>query len=477
MMNLGGKQDLDALLAGWSAPSPWKGADLTEQDDEQRWEARAGAVVQAALAFKASSGEVDDALLAAPALAPEPGEPADVPGEKKMSQENEPAEAAPVASAVSTSTPPPAEVAPPTERRRTSLKEIAARASQSGARAPSASAGAASSATSSPLPRPSTRPPSATPLPRPVEAGKDDSGVINLDVVRKATAQQVADAEKAKPAAAGLFEDDQTVESPVNPAEKPAPARVAKVAVIESRRKDRTGMIAGGVIAVLGLAAAVALMTRKPPAPPPAAMTDTRPAPTVMAPAAPEIKATAAPVATADPAPSATAEADSKPGDVPRGVVAAAPGPAASPGAVAPSPTGAVAAAPGKPAGTSGDLRSEMARAVGKDGTQPDPGGGPTPQPAAGLPNNQNIPEAPSQGAVQSAVSAVMGGAKGCVAGADDVSRANVTFSSNGAVTSVSVTGWAAAHGQSGCIQAALKSAKVGAFSRSSFTFPVTIRP
>ena len=67
--------------------------------------------------------------------------------------------------------------------------------------------------------------------------------------------------------------------------------------------------------------------------------------------------------------------------------------------------------------------------------------------PAAGgkAGGNQNIPEQPSQGSVASAVGAVMGGAKACVAGADDVSRANVTFSSNGTVSSVSVTGWAAA--------------------------------
>jgi hypothetical protein len=70
-----------------------------------------------------------------------------------------------------------------------------------------------------------------------------------------------------------------------------------------------------------------------------------------------------------------------------------------------------------------------------------------------------------------------MGGAKSCVAGADDVSRANVTFSSQGNVTSVSVTGWAAAHGKSACIQAALKGAKVGGFSKPSYVVGVTIRP
>ena len=60
---------------------------------------------------------------------------------------------------------------------------------------------------------------------------------------------------------------------------------------------------------------------------------------------------------------------------------------------------------------------------------------------AAGNQRNQNVPEKPSQGSVQSAVGSVIGAAKACVAGADDVSRAQVTFSSEGTVTSVSVTG------------------------------------
>jgi hypothetical protein len=97
------------------------------------------------------------------------------------------------------------------------------------------------------------------------------------------------------------------------------------------------------------------------------------------------------------------------------------------------------------------------------------------PEPANG--RNQNIPEQPSQGSVQAAIGVVMSGAKACVAGADDVSRAQVTFSSNGSVTSVSVTGWAAAHGKSACVQSALKGAKVGQFSKPSFTLGFPIRP
>lgn len=97
--------------------------------------------------------------------------------------------------------------------------------------------------------------------------------------------------------------------------------------------------------------------------------------------------------------------------------------------------------------------------------------------PAAAKDRNQTIPEKPSQGKVAAAVGGVMGGAKACVAGAEDVSKATITFGSSGKATNVSVSGWAASHGQSGCVKSALMGANVGPFSDSTFTFSVTIRP
>jgi hypothetical protein len=281
---------------------------------------------------------------------------------KKMDQENATNDGNPAPKPAEQVTAAPS-VHPP-ERRRSSLKEFAARASQSGARAgtstPPPSAGPASVRPSSPSvapappsvapSRPSVapfRPSTATHFPRPDGAGLEDSSVINLDVVRAAaTPQQIAAAEKAKPAQAGLFDDDHTVEPAVNPAEKAALATAAPVVV--AGKKNRTGPIAGAAIVVLGIGAAFAR--------------------------------------------------DAKPAE-------------------------------------------------------------------------------PSQGSVQSAVGAVIGGAKACVTGADAISRAQVTFSSAGTVTNVSVTGWAAAHGKTACVQAALKGAKVGPFSKQSFTIPVPIRP
>jgi hypothetical protein len=471
-MNLDGKQ-LDALLERWPAPLPGREKAATVQDEERRWDERADAIVKAARENVAASREALEAVLAAPALVPEPGENGVMllSGEKKMAQEKDPGDA------------PASTTSPPTERKRTSLKEIAARASQSGARstvgAPPPSSRPSSSASGTPPPSSiaPSRPSSATPLPRPVEATKDDSGVIDLNVVHAtATAQQVAAAERARPAQEGLFDGE-----PANSrAEQPAPAKAVKVVAVVAK-KSNTGAIGGIAIAVLGIAAAFAVFHRKLPAPaaqpPIAAVNVARPAPpaasgaTVVTPALQPTNAAPSVQIPADPMPVAP---DSK---LVRGTVAAAPpvagGPAAPSKDAPADPALAAKTAPGAP----GDLQSEMARAVG-----PSNGGDksiqavPVLEPAAGA-KNQNVPEQPSQGSVQAAVGAVMGGAKACVAGADDVSRAQVTFSSAGTVSSVSVTGWAAAHGKSGCIQAALKGAKVGPFSRSSYVVAVPIRP
>ncbi|MEO7329295.1 MAG: hypothetical protein ABI193_11995, partial [Minicystis sp.] len=187
-------------------------------------------------------------------------------------------------------------------------------------------------------------------------------------------------------------------------------------------------------------------------------------------------------MAVVDPAATAAATADPDKGDPAKMAAAATGGPLPSgipTVAAKDASTGALAAntppAKDAPAGKPGDLASEMAKAVGAgDAKTPKEG---TPEPAAANPRAQNIPEQPSQGEAMAAVRGVMGGAKACVAGGDDVSRATVTFSSSGSVSNVSVTGWAATHGKSGCVQAALKSAKVGPFSKPSFTVSFPIRP
>lgn len=90
---------------------------------------------------------------------------------------------------------------------------------------------------------------------------------------------------------------------------------------------------------------------------------------------------------------------------------------------------------------------------------------------------NQNIPQQPPQGSVAAAVGGSLPAAKGCVAGADAVSKATITFGSSGAVKGVSVSGWAAENGKSGCLKSAFQGVNVGAFSKPTYTFSVNVRP
>ncbi|MEO5727908.1 MAG: hypothetical protein ABI134_07240 [Byssovorax sp.] len=468
------KESLDAVLRDWPAPGVSRSA--AEADDAAE-NPRADDITRAALSATQGDESALAALLEAPRLEAEPGEPPtlvlkEAGGDKKMAQDNESGE--PMSSVAPSGMPTPV----PAERKRTSLKAMAERASQAGPRSQS-SAGAGALSSRGSMPPSATGLPvsgrgSVAPLPRPVEAKSDDSGVVNLNLVKEsATPAQVIAAEKAKPGQVDLFDDDR----PAAAAKAVAPTPIALAA---APKKSNTGAIAGIAIAVLGLAAAFMVTQRKPPVAPTVA--ETKPTPAMEAPAATQVApvetvAVAAPAPSAEPTAAPSAEASARvalSGPMPTGANAGAA--AATP--AAPAGDGKLAAAAptvAAPTGKPGDLQSEMIRAAG--GTKDPAAAGGTPEPAAGNSKTQNIPEQPSQGSVQAAVGTVMGGAKGCVAGADDVSRANVTFSSGGAVTSVSVTGWAAAHGKSSCVQAALKGAKVGAFSKPSYTVGVTIRP
>jgi hypothetical protein len=317
---------------------------------------------------------------------------------------------------------------------------------------------------------------------------------VDLNVVNAtATPEQKAAAEKAQPAAQGLFDDD----------EKPKAAAGAAVVKIsdakpqekkpQEKKKGSGGVYAGVAIAVLGVAAAFAITKMNKPAPQqPTAVVEQNPA--AQPPGAQETPQPSekAPVAAVEPTPQPAGE----PGEVaaPTGggeKVAAAPGNGT---AGAQQPTGGSAAAPAdektpdateKPStapaapdapSKPGDLKGAMAAAVGGDGTKKDTPTAEQAEPAAGS-RNQNIPEQPPQGSVQAAIRAVMPAAKACVAGADDVSRAQVTFASNGTVKSVSVSGWAASHNATGCVKSALQGANVGPFSKSTFTTGFPIRP
>jgi hypothetical protein len=83
----------------------------------------------------------------------------------------------------------------------------------------------------------------------------------------------------------------------------------------------------------------------------------------------------------------------------------------------------------------------------------------------------------PSQGAIQGALGAALPAARGCLGPDDPISRASVTFQSDGTVQSVTVTGGAAGKPAEACIRSALMRAKVPPFATPTFTAPATIRP
>jgi hypothetical protein len=87
------------------------------------------------------------------------------------------------------------------------------------------------------------------------------------------------------------------------------------------------------------------------------------------------------------------------------------------------------------------------------------------------------LPEKPSTGAVQVAVGAVMGAARACVAGQAAASRATMQFASDGRVSAVTVSGPAAGTAAEGCIQTALRGARVQPFARAVFQVNLSIRP
>lgn len=123
--------------------------------------------------------------------------------------------------------------------------------------------------------------------------------------------------------------------------------------------------------------------------------------------------------------------------------------------------------------GVVGALGDEMRKAVGDKGNDPSPAAGATgPQFAAG-----SVPQKPSQGAVTSAIGAVLPSARGCLGPDDPISRAAVVFGSAGTVESVRVSGGAAGKPAESCIQSALGKAKLAPFAEPTYTANITVRP
>ncbi|WP_394846595.1 hypothetical protein LZC95_03910 [Pendulispora brunnea] len=87
------------------------------------------------------------------------------------------------------------------------------------------------------------------------------------------------------------------------------------------------------------------------------------------------------------------------------------------------------------------------------------------------------VPQKPSNGAVQSALSSVLPRARACLRGDDGVSRVTLTFDSSGKVQSSSLAGPAAKKPAEACIKAALGKMKLPPFAEPKFSAIVTVRP
>lgn len=97
-------------------------------------------------------------------------------------------------------------------------------------------------------------------------------------------------------------------------------------------------------------------------------------------------------------------------------------------------------------------------------------------RPAAGSASSGGLPDRPSTGAVQAAIGSVMSPARACVAGGA-AAPAQITFGSDGSVSSVAVSGTAAGTPAASCIEAALKRARVAPFTNHSFSLNIWVRP
>jgi hypothetical protein len=352
---------------------------------------------------------------------------------------------------------------PESERpKRKSLKDFAQRVSV----APQSDGKPALSAPAADTPVPSSGPRSSSPslrtsaafISRPPEARDSDSGILDLNAVRESSLPDTG----AQPAQSDLFEEEV----------KAAPVPIKK-------KSSMAPVVGGGIVAMLALAAAAVLVLRTPEGSSPMSMAE-----------APAVAASAAtPLATAEPGHLADETADK--GLTAEGLAAAtatgAPGEAPAPGparAAADTDEAKSRTATGSkdenekdepppPAGDAKDLAGAMATAVGAGETKKDE----APKSATPTADPGSLPETPSQGAIAGAIGSVRDAARACVAGQTEPSRATITFASNGSVSSVSVGGGAAGTPAAGCIQAALKRARVAPFKKSSFTVGVTVRP
>ena len=278
----------------------------------------------------------------------------------------------------------------------------------------------------------------------------------------------------------GLIQLAALAESEAKQAPASAPARAAVSPRSADKRGSRGLLMLGGMVAAAAVAAGVFVGMRGQ-------------APEAATPVAVAAPPPGAPQSNPGvPAPIAQADKGIDPSTLPPADTAAA-GPALSPGAARPPVAVAAATAtataaaqdpklvavipaaapPAASAGSDQALHQLMQQAAG---VTPSTTSVTTPDaPLAASPGS--VPFKPSMGAINGALGAALPGARACLGPDDPISRATVTFQSDGSVQGVSVSGGAAGKPAEGCIRAALLKARVQPFAVPTFSAPTTIRP
>jgi hypothetical protein len=266
----------------------------------------------------------------------------------------------------------------------------------------------------------------------------------------------------------------QRVQAARPPTSVPPPAPSSRQAQKSEGGDVLRGPWVGIVIGAVGLAAGFGLYLRgRSSESQPVAVAEQHEQAKAVSPAAapePQARPEAARPTTAEPAPEAKLEPSTRDSLTPQPAphVESKPGSGTKPGSTGPAP---LPAAGGK----------VVAEKIVLDEEKAAPSGAPRPGDAklrpAELSSAGGMTERPSAGAAQAAVGAVLGAARACVAGHPQPSSAQLVFSSDGQVQSVSVGGPAAGTPAAACIESALKKARVQPFAASSFSLGVTVRP
>lgn len=301
--------------------------------------------------------------------------------------------------------------------------------------------------------------------PEPAKEKEESSGVVHLAALAASEGQNVDGTPLAAP-----------------PATVPAAPEERRAEALPSPGEKGVGrpswLVVGGLVAAAAAIALVFGMKHPGSEGPPVQVTIVAPAPAAPA---PTTTATASPTESKEALdkavdPSTLPPAEALTGGHPASP-AAAPAALAKPAAVAaasaaPQPAAVGQVAPAAPA-NSASLETLMQQAAGTPSTAATATGNATESPAAAP---TSVVLKPSQGAIQGALGAALPGARACLGPDDPISRATVTFQSDGTVQSVSVTGGAAGKPAEACIRSALMRAKVPPFAVPTFTAPATIR-